>query len=167
MCSFTFKKQNVEFTTMLLNSDCGLFSSSARSLSKSLCPYPFVLAPAAATNWLGTINLQISSFVLTLSPSACPFKQLLFDHKTLIVQSLMSSSAVRKSKVKVLASFLNCEILKEKKPYLHFAVNYYTAVTWLRVGRHALLVPTAFQEADFFYMGREETGREGEMTHFR
>lgn len=89
--SFTFNQHNVKLAVMLSNLGPGLFTGSKPSLSKSLCPYPFVITGTNATNWLSTINLQISSFVLSLSPSAlsilntlCPSK-----HKKMIVLSVM------------------------------------------------------------------------------
>lgn len=64
-----------------------------------ICPnpsgqYPFVLMDANATNWLGTINLQMTSFVLTLSPISPSFLNTLCVQpqkkiKIKIVQSAM------------------------------------------------------------------------------
>lgn len=68
--SFTFNQHNVKLTVMLSYLSPGLFTGSKPSLSKSLCPYPFVITGTNATNWLSSINLQISSFVLALSSFA-------------------------------------------------------------------------------------------------
>lgn len=73
---FTFSRHNVKNPPPRAVIKCGRwpFSPAAGPICPNPSgPYPFVLMDANATNWLGTINLQMTSFVLTLSPISPSF----------------------------------------------------------------------------------------------
>lgn len=78
---FTFSRHNVKNPPPRPLIKCGHWPYSPAA--SPICPnpsgpYPFVLMDANATNWLGTINLQMISFVLTLSPISLSFSNTLF-----------------------------------------------------------------------------------------